>query len=219
MSFDLRTVLTEDDKAKIENYVTLYGVAKDCFIGTDEYLKFWAASKPKLYRMMGKQLRVSIPVEIPKEDEILYSEIQALIRQESYNEEGFFTLYSNFVSYTIKPVLKSDWSWDLHNAFNDLLSSGALSNNKVVHGFKVKPEGFQKTLQIQKDGKPMKAILKVLTYFNASNELMKAFERFRLAHSLIFNDAKLKGKLVLSIHPLDFITMSDNSLGWSSCMS
>ena len=219
MSFDLRTVLTEDDKAKIENYVTLYGVAKDCFIGTDEYLKFWAASKPKLYRMMGKQLRVSIPVEIPKEDEILYSEIQALTRQESYNEDGFCTLYSNFVSNTIKPVLKSDWSWDLNDAFNGLLSIGTLSNNKVVHGFKVKPEGFQKTLQIQKDGKPMKAILKVLTYFNASNELMKAFERFRLAHSLIFNDAKLKGKLVLSIHPLDFITMSDNSLGWSSCMS
>ena len=32
------------------------------------------------------------------------------------------------------------------------------------------------------------------------------------------NDKILKGDLVLSIHPLDFLTMSNNNSGWSSCM-
>lgn len=219
MSFDLRTVLTEDDKAKIKNYINCYGATDACFIGVDEYLKFWAACKPKLYRMMGKQLRVSFPVEIPKEDDILYHEVSSLLREESSSEDGFYSLYYNFIVEEVKSALSSEWSWGTQDFFNDLLGAGSLTSNKVSYSFKVKPEGYQRTLQIQSGGKPMKAILKVLTYFNAPDKLMKAFERFRLKHSLIFNDAKIKGKLVLSIHPLDFITMSDNSLGWSSCMS
>ena len=46
-----------------------------------------------------------------------------------------------------------------------------------------------------------------------------AFEIFRQAHSQILNQKLLKGNLCLSIHPLDFVTMSDNNCGWSSCMS
>lgn len=46
-----------------------------------------------------------------------------------------------------------------------------------------------------------------------------AFEIFRQAHSQILNQKLLKGNLCFSIHPLDFLTMSDNDCGWSSCMS
>lgn len=46
-----------------------------------------------------------------------------------------------------------------------------------------------------------------------------AFEIFRQAHSQILNQKSLKGNLCFSIHPLDFLTMSDNNCGWSSCMS
>ena len=46
-----------------------------------------------------------------------------------------------------------------------------------------------------------------------------AFELFRQAHSQILNQKSLKGNLCFSIHPLDFLTMSDNDCGWSSCMS
>jgi hypothetical protein len=45
------------------------------------------------------------------------------------------------------------------------------------------------------------------------------FEDFRLEHSRILNQKKLKGTLCLSIHPMDYITISDNANNWSSCMS
>lgn len=45
------------------------------------------------------------------------------------------------------------------------------------------------------------------------------WERFRIAHSQVLNQKKLKGTLCLSIHPLDYATASDNDNGWSSCMS
>ena len=33
------------------------------------------------------------------------------------------------------------------------------------------------------------------------------------------NQRKIKGKLCLSIHPLDYFTLSDNKCGWTSCLS
>lgn len=47
----------------------------------------------------------------------------------------------------------------------------------------------------------------------------EAYEEFRIEHSRILNDKTLNGNLCLSIDPLDFLTMSDNSYNWSSCMS
>lgn len=45
------------------------------------------------------------------------------------------------------------------------------------------------------------------------------WEKFRIMHSQVLNQKKLKGTLCLSIHPLDYATASDNDNGWSSCMS
>ena len=45
------------------------------------------------------------------------------------------------------------------------------------------------------------------------------YEDFRILHSKIFNTKEITGNLVLSIHPMDFLTMSDNDSNWSSCMS
>ena len=46
----------------------------------------------------------------------------------------------------------------------------------------------------------------------------KEFEDARILYSTWFNDKK-KGYLTISIHPLDFMTMSDNASKWKSCMS
>ena len=48
---------------------------------------------------------------------------------------------------------------------------------------------------------------------------MRLFEEFRLAHSRYLNTAKLNGTLCLSIHPMDYLTMSHNTCGWTSCMN
>ena len=50
-------------------------------------------------------------------------------------------------------------------------------------------------------------------------DLKEDFEKFRIEHSMVLNNAKQHGKLCLSIHPLDYMTMSDNDGGWTSCMS
>ena len=63
--------------------------------------------------------------------------------------------------------------------------------------------------------KTTKMIHKVAEILGLSEE----YEAFRLAHSRILNTKTLKGTLCLSIHPMDYMTMSDNTYDWSSCMS
>ena len=65
--------------------------------------------------------------------------------------------------------------------------------------------------------KAMKALrqLNSILHFMSDEE----FEKFRTCQSMCTNTAVLNGTLCLSIHPLDYMTMSDNDCDWSSCMS
>ena len=76
---------------------------------------------------------------------------------------------------------------------------------------------------IKRDGKPFrvnrgcktsKTLGKLADIFD-----IPGWEDFRICHSQILNQKALGGKLTISIHPLDYMTMSDNSYGWESCMS
>ena len=49
-------------------------------------------------------------------------------------------------------------------------------------------------------------------------DFLETIERMRIIHSQILNKKKIKGTLCLSIHPLDYMTMSDNEYDWTSCM-
>jgi hypothetical protein len=62
--------------------------------------------------------------------------------------------------------------------------------------------------------KASKILGKLAAEFN-----IEGYEKFRIAHSQCLNQKQLFGELCISIHPLDYMTMSDNNCGWSSCMS
>ena len=72
-----------------------------------------------------------------------------------------------------------------------------------------------KLFVIRKGCKTIKTLAKLASAFG----LEKDFEDFRLKHSLINNEKKISGTLCISIHPIDFLTLSDNEYDWSSCYS
>ena len=69
-------------------------------------------------------------------------------------------------------------------------------------------------IPLVKGCKVMKVLAKIANAFN-----LKGFEEFRLIHSMVLNKKRFKGTLCVSIHPLDYMTMSDNDCDWDSCMS
>ena len=51
------------------------------------------------------------------------------------------------------------------------------------------------------------------------DELANAVEKFITVLSMLNQNNKMSGTLCVSIHPMDYYTMSDNSYDWCSCMS
>lgn len=74
-----------------------------------------------------------------------------------------------------------------------------------------------KTYQFQ-DGEKIWKSIKKLCQILPDAVTEKEFENARILYSTWLNDKK-KGYLTISIHPLDFMTMSDNNSNWQSCMS
>lgn len=74
-----------------------------------------------------------------------------------------------------------------------------------------------KTYQFQDGEKIWKSLKKLITAF-PELATKEQYEKARILYSMWLNDKK-KGYLTISIHPLDFMTMSDNNSKWHSCMS
>lgn len=199
--------LTEEDNRKINNYVCSYGIGEHGYCGNEEYLRYWAECKPKLFHLLGGQLIYKIPYKYE------FSEDEINIQLRRLSEEPFF---DNLYWKLDKVIEDSD---DLHT-ITGFYSYTALKNDAVSGSLKIKLPTQKRTLQIQVGMKPMKALQKIIAYFLPDDEQTKeAYEKIRIKHSMIFNEKCLIGNLCLSIHPLDFMTMSDNASSWQSCMS
>ena len=211
MSFNLVSQLTKEDKIKIENYIYLYGT-KSYFIGVDEWLKYWGTNKIKMYKLLGNQFIYRTPFEYCKSKEEIETQLTNLVHKEQF------------------PELFKDWLKNHQDIFPedvrfpilDCCTRYTLLKDQISENFNFKLEGNKKTFQIQKGMKPIRALNRFLTYckeVDGINKIMESFEKFRIAHSMILNDKFIKGDMVISIHPLDFMTMSDNNSNWQSCMS
>ena len=210
---DLIERLPASDKEIIENYIHTYGVNKNSFMGVSEWLQNWSHSNQKLYKLLGEQFIVKIPIAYEKSATEMRYELENGLMSTT-----FYHSYKEFLTEIIYPMFKDQTlSTTYYNAFCELGYIETYAYNETRATIKYKKEG-KKMLQIQAGAKPMKALQRIMDYFKDDFNF-KGFEEFRIKHSLIFNDKECKGNLCFSIHPLDFITMSDNNSNWSSCMS
>lgn len=217
MSFNLIEKISELDKKRIKNYIDLYGVSEN-FIGVDNWLKPWSDNNVKLYKLLGGQLIYKTPFECKKDRELLMREYHGLLEKfNDFRNELCNINYDYLIHHATTFFLLIDYVFRSHQLFED----------RVGYEGHFKLEGMKRTLQIQKEMKPIRALSKMLEYWDKSGyvpeskmkDLFKTFEDFRIAHSVINNDKILRGNLCISIHPLDFMTMSDNDSNWQSCMN
>ena len=216
--------LPKEDFTIIQKYIEKFAIKGD--INVYDWLKYWDRANKKLYRLLGNQFIYKIPYSQEKDSVIIQQEIQ-----DSLFSKPFKDIYRRFIIKYEKAL------GDLTSSFTSLVNVETFYNDKVEYPIKMRKAGARKTLQIQAGMKPIRALQKIIEYFPEEFEKVtqnynkitrkeervvdykNAFEDFRITHSMIFNDKILKGNLCLSIHPMDFMTMSDNASDWSSCMS
>ena len=110
--------------------------------------------------------------------------------------------------------------------FNEILSKEVLIENRYLGDSFIFEFKDGEHFKISKGMKPMKIVHHLLEKYDTNfltniNNIKDSskYDALRIWHSQLFNQAHLDGELCLSIHPLDFLTMSDNANGWDSCMA
>lgn len=203
--------ISDKDKERLINYIDCYGVGKQYFVGLDDWLANWSHANQKLFKLLGEELIREFDFSYTMDTDILYEQIKKL-----WTDSPFI---DSFIQFANKTVMSADYiDKDSSQGFIKLCSPDIFKIDKVTVSIKIKKPGCNKILQISPGMKPMRAFQKIVEYFKDIYTFTD-FEEFRLAHSRILNSKEMKGKLCLSIHPLDFITMSDNASNWTSCMN
>jgi hypothetical protein len=109
------------------------------------------------------------------------------------------------------------------STLKDLVSFSNLTSGIVdkLYEFKSPFGRSKRTLNIKQGVKLPKAIQKINMFWESEYPYYKSdcLKDFLDCYSVARSNTHIKGNLCLSIHPLDFITMSDNAANWSSCMS
>lgn len=221
---DLRTLITSEQKDLIEQYIGSYAVSDDSGSGSIHYerrasvdtvLAPWADAKgmSMLGMMFQNSLIVSEQIKFETPEHEIYDMLDRDDRIHQFEAE--FRSWQRRMDPIWREQWGSDRAFEVGNAFWELTNHRVIVNN-TYDGDTVKvPTDDGHDIVIAKGCKPVKMLGKL----NAAFHISEKFEAYRIAVSLALNTKMLKGNLCISIHPMDFMTMSDNDCDWDSCMS
>ncbi len=209
----LTSMICEYEKNMMTDYIYAYSAIDDdgcrCNltgkVNIDAALSKWAENKVELYKLFGEKLILK--------KEIDYQKGADQIKDNLWNYVPITSFVRNF----------KDCFWDLYHYETEydwicyqITSSNILAENVIYQDMIFTHPTTQDVIKLQKGMKATKAIKKLIKWFP---HLEDEYESFRICHSQVLNDRAMRGTLCLSIHPMDYMTMSDNDSRWSSCMS
>lgn len=211
--------LLKDDIFLIHDYIQQVYPDKN-LMDTNEWLKHWYSSKEYLYHLLGDRLTIRSPITIKKTKEQLVEEIKNSECFESI--QSFYNRARPLLEAMLRASEKNDAPY-VYTFTNSLFNVDAAALVKNEFGFDRK---FylqnDTTLQFTEKEKVFKALKTILKTLDIPQDEVKMWEnvleKARIDHSRILNNKELRGTLVISIHPMDYLTMSDNSYGWTSCL-
>jgi hypothetical protein len=192
-------------------------------------LNVWAKRKEDLFALFGEKLIISKEVSFQTPYNELYKKIYDLLDDAGSATASFFhKLYFRMKEKSGEIAeLNPDASHDLVFVIEQLpnwarnMVNPIVDNKVPYYQHYYTASRFEATLpngvkiNVDKNAKLMRVLGKYAKAYDVENE----FEQFRLEHSLALNQKSYTGELCISIHPLDYATMSDNNNNWSSCMS
>lgn len=205
--------LTEDDKETILNYIHCIGNGDLLEDRLETFLSSWNAAKSSLFRVFGNKLRLERPVVYNAPKKEMKDKVKKIVDKHSYSlVRPMYQTIIKTIPFEERVVFDIKWDY--------LFQSTSLVDNEFpYYAWQPKaldirtPQGNR--VRIAAGAKTMRLIGKLARAFGFEKE----YEQFRIEVSQALNVAHLEGNLCLSIHPMDFMTMSDNDCDWHSCMS
>ena len=173
-----------------------------------EYLlKEWKRCKEPFFPVFGSNLEITKEIEVG-------TSVDQMVRDYENDRDlasRVWRLRNELEEFFGKP---NDDYW----FFNRILDcSTDLIKNRFSHETQTLVYNGKK-YTMAKGGSIQKFLGKIVKA-TENEDLWAQYEQIRIDISKISNQKRLKGILHLSINPMAYVTMSDNTTGWSSCMS
>ncbi len=204
------------DLEVLRSYISWHGESCGSVCDMKHFLQYWRENKKALYHIFNENLILEKEICFDKSWEELSEELDKECWGWSTTSGTFLTKFRDYFydAWCLKEIISSD-EYDMISSliYNDTLISNIYSGESFEIPGSLTKTG--KPFMVNKGCKAVKAIGKIA---EACGMNMDYFEDFRKAHSRVLNQKSTIGTLCLSIHPLDYITMSDNDCGWTSCM-
>lgn len=213
--------ISEYQRNVLDNYVLNWGgrAINRGLAPLEKRLQFWERDKATLFRMMGGELILEKEVEYDRDIDDLSNELYDAMGQEGVNfyermRDYFYRkAATDFPDSDVKGQWKYIW---MTGVVNTILSYEHLCENAWPQSrgnVKIPlPDG--KFLGVNPGTKMTRILGKLAKAYG-----IDGWEDVREAHAKISTFKRTTGTLCLSIHPLDFYTLSDNDEGWNSCMN
>jgi hypothetical protein len=216
-------LLSEKDKMLIDKMrrigVDNEEILNSSYADCDYFLRYWDSSKYRFKEIFKNELILKKKVNISIEDQTLHDDMWMLTRSEDfqsviYNIESYLQSYNNLT----KQLYSEEslrWIRPWSEMMRYLFETESLICNKYNGDSLELKISSDKIFKLTHGCKVMKAISKLSQIAGVKD----TFERVRIKHSQIMNEANISANLCLSIHPLDYMTASYNDNNWRSCMS
>ena len=236
--------LTDEDKDTICAYLYEYANV-DVNRQTkqlEKILSTWDRNKLYLYHMVfHNQLRMSFRTTInvddieinqrvariytiPEYDDVCQYCYRAELNRIENNNTFIYSFAKHISQYGLQQLtdaLCSVTQSRLWTVFRDLIQYKNITSNILTQDYSydyIDPEdGKIKNTFLTKGSKTLKAIGKFLNKIGYTQT--KEFDKWRTTISTCTTDKPREVEIVLSIHPIDFMTMSDNNCDWTTCAS
>lgn len=173
---------------------------------------FETAKSEKLAELFGDKLIIEKEVVIKKELRDIRRELETEVNitakiHKALDPEWKEIADGYYPAWSINSDSDAVETWEtLRYAFQaDALSHGEIQRDYVAYH-----PTTGKKIKIQKGSKPMRVLKNFISDAKALDEIQTAYSR-------VMNTKTIKGVLCLSIHPLDYLTVSVNKSNWSSC--
>lgn len=213
---NLFEVIPENEKKMMDAYINAYALqGRDRTASLEYLMRGWAEMKDDyLYRLLGNKLILEKPFSFSEPIEYIEDRMAHVLSSNYPFIEALRSFTNGWSDEEKRITCINCPRWYLE----DITGTYTLSKNRFEHPLTLmvtNPEGEAKKFSVQKGSKVVPFIGKLVKWLGID----AGFEKFRIDHSMALNTSRLEGTLCLSIHPLDYMTMSDNESNWSSCMS
>lgn len=200
--------LTAQDKEYITEYIEKWGGINSPIklkAPLDYILREWNKSKQTLFNIFGEKLMLEKEIQVEDGDNKKIREINNYLNSTNPGTDFINSVRKLF-------TFNGTYFEDTYATYN-LTQAKQLFTNRVAEEFSYRNKD-NKVIKVPEGAKVMRVLQKIAKEFDLPD-----FEIFRNHISRITEIRKSKIKFTLSIHPLDYMTMSDNANGWESCMN